>query len=187
MNSNWVVASIFIMKLIAEIFGTYFLIFAGCGSVVINNIRGNMITFPGISIVWGLAVMVVVYSTGHISGAHLNPAVTIAFATCKRFPWKHVCIAFFTKTPLINKSLKKEFPNIPSLSLSLGTCLCSSSSSWINISQWNSKVDIQRTRRSLYRNTPKWVEHSISCLGIHYHVLPHVRYLRRRHRQQSCK
>lgn len=97
MNSNWVVASIFIMKLIAEIFGTYFLIFAGCGSVVINNIRGNMITFPGISIVWGLAVMVVVYSTGHISGAHLNPAVTIAFATCKRFPWKHVCTAFFYK------------------------------------------------------------------------------------------
>lgn len=80
----------FMQKLIAEIFGTYFLIFAGCGSVVINNIRGNMITFPGISIVWGLAVMVVVYSTGHISGAHLNPAVTIAFATCRRFPWKHV-------------------------------------------------------------------------------------------------
>lgn len=80
----------FLQKLIAEIFGTYFLIFAGCGSVVINTIRGNMITFPGISIVWGLAVMVVVYSTGHISGAHLNPAVTIAFATCRRFPWKQV-------------------------------------------------------------------------------------------------
>lgn len=80
----------FMQKLIAEIFGTYFLIFAGCGSVVINNIRENMITFPGISIVWGLAVMVVVYSTGHISGAHLNPAVTIAFATCRRFPLKHV-------------------------------------------------------------------------------------------------
>ncbi|GFZ06166.1 NOD26-like intrinsic protein 1;2 [Actinidia rufa] len=45
---------------------------------------------PGISIVWGLVVMVMVYSVGHISGAHFNPAVTIAFATCKRFPWKQV-------------------------------------------------------------------------------------------------
>ncbi|CAI9087849.1 OLC1v1022033C1 [Oldenlandia corymbosa var. corymbosa] len=80
----------FMQKLIAEVAGTYFLIFAGCGSVVVNNARDNTITFPGISIVWGLAVMVVVYSVGHISGAHLNPAVTIAFATCKRFPWKQV-------------------------------------------------------------------------------------------------
>ncbi|KAL3520138.1 hypothetical protein ACH5RR_018287 [Cinchona calisaya] len=80
----------FMQKLVAEITGTYFLIFAGCGSVVVNTARNNTITFPGISIVWGLAVMVVVYSVGHISGAHLNPAVTIAFATCKRFPWKQV-------------------------------------------------------------------------------------------------
>lgn len=80
----------FMQKLVAEIAGTYFLIFAGCGAVVINAVRGNTITAPGISIVWGLAVMVVVYSVGHISGAHLNPAVTIAFATCKRFPWKQV-------------------------------------------------------------------------------------------------
>ncbi|CAA6665662.1 unnamed protein product [Spirodela intermedia] len=48
------------------------------------------ITFPGISIVWGLVVMVMVYSVGHISGAHFNPAVTIAFATCGRFPWREV-------------------------------------------------------------------------------------------------
>lgn len=80
----------FLQKVIAEIVGTYFLIFAGCGAVVINKISNGAITSPGISIVWGLAVMVVVYSVGHISGAHLNPAVTIAFATCKRFPWKQV-------------------------------------------------------------------------------------------------
>ncbi|XP_027155627.1 aquaporin NIP1-1-like [Coffea eugenioides] len=80
----------FMQKLVAEIAGTYYLIFAGVGSVVINAARDNIITFPGTSVVWGLAAMVVVYSVGHISGAHLNPAITIAFATCKRFPWKQV-------------------------------------------------------------------------------------------------
>lgn len=80
----------FLQKIVAEVFGTYFLIFAGCASVAVNIIKGGTITFPGICIVWGLAVMVMVYSVGHISGAHFNPAVTIAFATCGRFPWKQV-------------------------------------------------------------------------------------------------
>nr|XP_017220312.1 PREDICTED: aquaporin NIP1-1-like isoform X2 [Daucus carota subsp. sativus] len=59
-------------------------------AVMINLAEGNLVTLPGISIVWGLAVMVMIYSVGHISGAHFNPAVTIAFASCKRFPWKEV-------------------------------------------------------------------------------------------------
>ncbi|KAJ8638941.1 hypothetical protein MRB53_015635 [Persea americana] len=79
----------FLQKLIAEAFGTYFVVFAGCASVVVNLTKGT-ITFPGVCVVWGLAVMVMVYSVGHISGAHFNPAVTIAFATCKRFPWIQV-------------------------------------------------------------------------------------------------
>jgi aquaporin NIP len=76
--------------LVAEVLGTYFLVFAGCGAVVVNLDNDKVVTLPGISIVWGLAVMVLVYSVGHISGAHFNPAVTIAFATCRRFPWKQV-------------------------------------------------------------------------------------------------
>jgi aquaporin NIP len=79
------------MQIIAEILGTYFVIFAGCASVTVNLSTG-VITFPGICIVWGLVVMVMVYSVGHISGAHFNPAVSIAFATCGRFPWKEVCL-----------------------------------------------------------------------------------------------
>ncbi|XP_058201827.1 aquaporin NIP1-1 [Rhododendron vialii] len=80
----------FIQKVIAEVLGTYFLIFAGCAAVVVNSDKDKVVSLPGISIVWGLAVMVMVYSIGHISGAHFNPAVTLAFATCKRFPWKQV-------------------------------------------------------------------------------------------------
>jgi aquaporin NIP len=77
-------------QILAEILGTYFMIFAGCGSVVVNQRTGGTVTFPGICVVWGLVVMVMVYSVGHVSGAHFNPAVTVAFATCRRFPWKQV-------------------------------------------------------------------------------------------------
>ncbi|KAJ6290728.1 hypothetical protein OIU78_026469 [Salix suchowensis] len=76
-------------KLIAEVIGTYFVIFAGCGSVAVNKIYGS-VTFPGICVTWGLIVMVMVYSVGHISGAHFNPAVTISFAIFRRFPVKQV-------------------------------------------------------------------------------------------------
>ena len=77
-------------QIFAEVLGTYFMIFAGCGSVVVNLRTNGTVTFPGICAVWGLVVMVLVYSVGHISGAHFNPAVTVAFATCGRFPWKQV-------------------------------------------------------------------------------------------------
>ncbi|CAK9154764.1 unnamed protein product [Ilex paraguariensis] len=74
-------------KVIAEVIGTYFLILIGCGSVVVNKIYDS-VTFPGICVAWGLAVMVLVYSVGHISGAHFNPAVTITFTIFRHFPLK---------------------------------------------------------------------------------------------------
>ncbi|KAK7302998.1 hypothetical protein RJT34_13897 [Clitoria ternatea] len=79
-----------LQKLVAEVVGTYFLIFAGCASVVVNLDKDKVITQPGIAIVWGFTVMVLVYSLGHISGAHFNPAVTLAHASTKRFPLKQV-------------------------------------------------------------------------------------------------
>ncbi|XP_027348308.1 probable aquaporin NIP-type [Abrus precatorius] len=81
-----------IQKVIAEVIGTYFLVFAGCCSVVLNKIEGSegTITFPGICAVWGLTVMILVYSLGHISGAHFNPAVTVSFAIYRHFPLKQV-------------------------------------------------------------------------------------------------
>lgn len=89
-NLTWKRGNFCWWQLVAEVLGTYFLIFAGCGAVVVNLGNDKVVTAPGVSIVWGLAVMVLVYSVGHISGAHFNPAVTIAFATCRRFPWKQV-------------------------------------------------------------------------------------------------
>ncbi|KAL9271814.1 putative aquaporin NIP-type [Drosera capensis] len=77
-------------KLLAEVMGTYFVIFAGCGSVVANKVYDGTVTFPGICVTWGLIVMVMIYSVGHISGAHFNPAVTITFAVFRRFPFKEV-------------------------------------------------------------------------------------------------
>ncbi|KAL3525513.1 hypothetical protein ACH5RR_013885 [Cinchona calisaya] len=78
-----------LQKVFAEVVGTFFVIFSGCGSVVVNKIYGN-VTFPGVCVTWGLIVMVMVYSLGHVSGAHFNPAVTITFAIFRRFPWKEV-------------------------------------------------------------------------------------------------
>ncbi|PNX73542.1 aquaporin MIP family NIP subfamily [Trifolium pratense] len=72
-----------IQKVIAEIIGTYFLVFAGCGAVAVNKIYGS-ITFPGICITWGLIVTVMCYSVGHISGGLFNPAVAITWAIFRR-------------------------------------------------------------------------------------------------------
>lgn len=85
--------------MLAEFIGTFFLVFAGCGSVAVNKIYGS-VSFPGICMVWGLIVMVMVYSVGHISGAHFNPAVTLTFAIYRHFPLKQ---AGFDRIHLIYK------------------------------------------------------------------------------------
>ncbi len=77
-------------KVVAEFIGTFFLIFVGCGAIIVDKKTNGSITHLGVSIVWGAAVMIIVYSIGHISGAHLNCAVTLAFATVRRFPFIHV-------------------------------------------------------------------------------------------------
>jgi MIP family channel proteins len=66
-------------ELLAEFIGTFVLIFAGTGAVMVNTLSNGAITHLGISIVFGAVVTALIYSLGHISGAHFNPAVTLAF------------------------------------------------------------------------------------------------------------
>ncbi|XP_022740332.1 nodulin-26-like [Durio zibethinus] len=77
-----------LQKTVAELVGTYFLIFAGCGAALVNKVQ--TLTIVGIALVWGLVLMAAIYALGHISGAHFNPAVTLALATARKFSWKLV-------------------------------------------------------------------------------------------------
>lgn len=79
-----------IKKLVSEFTGTYFLIFCGTGAIVINQVTGGTVTHAGIAITFGLAVMSLIYGLGDVSGAHFNPAVSIAFTVAKKFPVAHL-------------------------------------------------------------------------------------------------
>ncbi|XP_024969060.1 nodulin-26-like [Cynara cardunculus var. scolymus] len=85
---NVAVLPSYCQKIIAELLGTYILIFAGCGSALVD--RDRSLTILGIAMVWGLCLMALIYSLGHISGAHFNPAVSIAFAASGRLPLLYV-------------------------------------------------------------------------------------------------
>lgn len=77
-------------KYIAELIGTFALVFCGTGAIVINQQSGGTVTHVGIAITFGFIVMAMIYALGEISGAHMNPAVTIAFTIAKRLQIKQV-------------------------------------------------------------------------------------------------
>jgi MIP family channel proteins len=70
--------------------GTFALVFAGTGAIVSNQLSNGALGHVGISLTFGLVIMVMIYATGHISGAHFNPAVTTAFALVRHFPLQRV-------------------------------------------------------------------------------------------------
>jgi len=76
----------FIKQCIAEFIGTFALVFAGCGAIIVHQLYPQALPELAIPIVFGSVISVMIYAVGHISGAHLNPAVTIAFCISRHFP-----------------------------------------------------------------------------------------------------
>lgn len=77
-------------KLAAELIGTFTLVFAGTGAIVANETSGGAVTHVGIALTFGLVVLTMIYTLGDISGAHLNPAVTLGFFAAGRLPGAQV-------------------------------------------------------------------------------------------------
>jgi glycerol uptake facilitator protein len=75
---------------VAEVIGTFILVFFGVGSVHVAVLTGALQGLWQVAVIWGAAVTLAIYATGQHSGAHLNPAVTIAFASWRGFPWARV-------------------------------------------------------------------------------------------------
>ncbi|MGB3566666.1 MAG: aquaporin [Priestia megaterium] len=83
-------------KLIAEFIGTYFLVFAGTGAIVVDSLTKSL-THVGVAITFGLVVLALIYSFGHISGAHFNPAVTLAFLFLGEINKREATLYLFTQ------------------------------------------------------------------------------------------
>jgi aquaporin NIP len=77
-------------KYLAELLGTFALVFCGTGAIIINQETNGVVSHVGIAITFGFIVMAMIYSLGEISGCHINPAITIAFTIAGRFPAKQV-------------------------------------------------------------------------------------------------
>lgn len=73
-------------KSVSEVIGTFALVFCGTGAIIVDKQTGGAVSHVGVAITFGLIVMAMIYGLGEISGAHLNPAVSIAFTLAGRLP-----------------------------------------------------------------------------------------------------
>jgi len=109
---------------IAELIGTFGLVFAGTGAIIINDISHGAISHVGIALTFGLIVMAMIYALGDISGAHINPAVTIAFYIANRISGKdaiNYIIFQIMGAILASVFLKLTFPTHSTLGATLPT------------------------------------------------------------------
>jgi aquaporin Z len=74
-------------RFFAELLGTFIMVFAGTGAIIVNEISGGIVTHVGVALTFGLVIAAMIYTFGDVSGAHLNPAVSISFAVAGRFPF----------------------------------------------------------------------------------------------------
>ncbi|XP_019067595.1 aquaporin NIP1-1-like [Solanum lycopersicum] len=117
------------MQLVAELLGTYLSMFAGFAAMVINK----------------KIMMVMIYTVGPVFGAHFNPAVTVAFASCKRVAWRNASASIYVST-------------------SRGS----------NSSNCHSEINVQGRATSVSENNSSWLRFVVSWIRIHDHFLPHV-------------
>ena len=109
-------------RYVAELLGTFALVFCGTGAIVIDQQTNGAVSHVGIAITFGFIVMAMIYTLGNISGAHLNPAVTIAFTLAKRFELKQVLpyiISQLTGAFIASFILKYLFPGNETLGATL--------------------------------------------------------------------
>jgi aquaporin NIP len=74
-----------VKRLLAESVGTFCLVFAGTGAIIVNDVSGGVVSHVGVALTFGLVVLAMIHSVGDVSGAHLNPAVTVGFFVARRF------------------------------------------------------------------------------------------------------
>lgn len=108
-------------KLAAEAVGTFALVFVGCGAIMVDQQTGAL-GHAGVCAAFGLVIMVMISATGHVSGAHFNPAVSVAFASIRKFPWREVpgyalaqCCASIAAALTLNMVFAATTPTVTTL------------------------------------------------------------------------